>query len=48
VHFDEGPLNEVPVKSIDRAILTYDETPAAGCFVTKTWLGGFYTPILLC
>jgi hypothetical protein len=40
VHFDEGPLNQVPVKVIDRAILTYDEAPAAGCFFILWPTGG--------
>lgn len=32
VHFYEGPLNQVPEKVINRAILTYDEAPADGCY----------------
>jgi hypothetical protein len=31
VRFDEGPLDRLPVKTIDRAVLTYGEGPAEGC-----------------
>ena len=31
VRFDEGPLDRVPVKTIDRAVLTYGESPAQFC-----------------
>jgi hypothetical protein len=46
VHFDEGPLNQVPEKIIDRAVLAYDEAPAEGCFATVVGNSGFYTPIV--
>ena len=36
VRFDEGPFNKVPVKAIDRAVLTYGEAAAPGC----TWPTG--------
>ena len=39
--FDEGPLNQAPVKSITKATLTYDEVPAQGCTLsTGCWRGG--------
>lgn len=40
MHFDEGPLDEVPVKTIDRAVLTYDEAAAQGCFIIDPPLPG--------
>jgi hypothetical protein len=49
VRFDEGPLNQVPVKSIDRAILTYGEAAAQGCGYppgtgTTCWRSGSGAP----
>ncbi len=46
VRFDENPLNQVPEKLIDRAVLTYDEAPADGCFTVFTGLTGAYFGIL--
>jgi hypothetical protein len=31
IRFDNGPIDEVPSKTIDRAVLTYDETPSKFC-----------------
>jgi hypothetical protein len=38
VRFDDGPLDGVPAKTIDRAVLTYDEGPGFSC------AGWIYTP----
>ncbi|MDP9070082.1 MAG: hypothetical protein M3N68_02100 [Actinomycetota bacterium] len=37
VLFDTGPLDEVPVKDINRAVLTYDEAEGQGCYVTEAF-----------
>lgn len=45
LHFDEGPLNQIPDKLITRAVLTYDEAPADGCFVFYNSIGGAWIGI---
>jgi hypothetical protein len=51
VHFDTAPLDRTPEKRIDRAVLTYDESPncadppfaddsGAGRYITTCWANG--------
>jgi hypothetical protein len=45
VHFNEGPLNNVPDKLIEKAILSYDEAPAAGCSLNQSQFSAGYEAI---
>jgi len=44
VRFDEGPLDRVPVKTIDQAVLVYGEAAAQACAGGTCWRSGSGAP----
>lgn len=44
LHFDDSKLKQVPEKTIDRAVLTYEEVPAKLCSGRTCWRSGSGNP----